>query len=72
MSAQDMALDCVSLKGTYLFVCKFVTELLGILGTLIGAFEAFRCDRVYARLHIVKEEERSWNNSTVHEDLAAN
>lgn len=56
MPAQAMAKDHVSLKRTY---GKFVGELLGIPATLKGAFEAFRRDRVYARLQIVKEKQRS-------------
>lgn len=50
MSAQAMALDHVS---------KFVAELLGIPEALIGDFEDFRRDRVYARLQMVKEEQIS-------------
>lgn len=58
VSAQAMVQDHVSLKRTY---HKFVGELLGVPSTLIGAFEALRCDRVYAKLQRVKEEKKSWN-----------
>lgn len=50
--AQAMGEDCVSLKRTR---GKFTAELLRVPAILIGAFEAFRCDRVYIKLQIVKE-----------------